>query len=142
MQEAIEAIHATIEVATRQGLARARIALQPQELGDIHIHLSQTSEGLMARVVTQTQAAAQALAEGHSELRQSLSSLGVSLLRLDIGSFEHPDARAGDHRSSERDHTPTGGRSVPAEAPETVLAPDRGGEACEPTSGGLVDVLA
>lgn len=100
MQEMIDAIGATIEVATRQGIARARIDLQPEELGHISIRLSQTSEGLRARVSADTPAGAQALAQGRSELRQSLSSMGLSLLQLDIGSFSHSQARDREERST------------------------------------------
>ena len=99
LEQAIEAVHATIELASRQGIAQARIALHPQELGDIRIHLTQTSDGLVARVMAATPAAAQALAGGHAELRQSLSSLGLSLLRLDIGSFDQPGAQGRDGRT-------------------------------------------
>jgi flagellar hook-length control protein FliK len=100
MQEMIEAIGATIEMATRQGLARARIDLQPEDLGHISIRLSQTSEGLRARVSADTPAGAQALAQGRSELRQSLNSMGLTLLQLDIGSFGHSQAQNREERSA------------------------------------------
>jgi len=58
----IESIHATVEMAARQGMAQARIALEPEELGSLRIHLSQTADGLLARVSADTPAAAQALA--------------------------------------------------------------------------------
>jgi flagellar hook-length control protein FliK len=85
LQQAIETLHATVELAARQGISQARIALRPQELGDIRIHLTQTAEGLLARVTADTPAAAQALAAGHAELRQSLGTLGLNLTRLHIG---------------------------------------------------------
>jgi flagellar hook-length control protein FliK len=100
MQEMIDAIGATIEVAARQGVARARIDLQPEELGHISIRLSQTSEGLRARVSADTPAGAQALAQGRSELRQSLSSMGLSLLQLDVGSFSHSQAEDREEHSA------------------------------------------
>lgn len=90
MQDMIEAIRATIEIAARGGAAQARIALQPEELGHISIRLSQTSSGLLARVTADTAAGAQALSESRSELHQSLSSLNLPLLRLDISSFGQP----------------------------------------------------
>jgi flagellar hook-length control protein FliK len=90
LQEMIDSIGATIELAARQGIAKARIELQPEELGHISIRLSQTSEGLRARVTADTPAGAQALGQGRSELRQSLSSLGLTLLQLDIGSSGQP----------------------------------------------------
>jgi flagellar hook-length control protein FliK len=88
LQQAIETLHGTIELAARQGLSQARIALQPEELGAIRIHLTQTADGLLARVTAETPAAAQALAAGHAELRQSLSALGINLARLHIGAHE------------------------------------------------------
>ncbi len=91
LQGMIDSIRATIEIATKQGMGQARIALQPAELGQIRIHLTQTSDGLLARVTADTPAAAQALAASRGELHQSLSSLGTSLLGLDIGSFKQPE---------------------------------------------------
>jgi flagellar hook-length control protein FliK len=113
MQEVIDAIHATVAMATRQGVAQARIELQPEELGQISIRLSQTSAGLSARVSADTAAGAQALTQGGSELRQSLSSLGVSLLRLDIGSSGQSQAREQGERFS-------GGRSEGSSASTTT----------------------
>ncbi len=98
MQDMIESIRATIEIAARQGATQARIALQPEELGHISIRLSQTSEGLLARVSAETPAAAQALVDGRAELHQSLSSLGLPLLRLDISSFGQSETGAGEGR--------------------------------------------
>jgi flagellar hook-length control protein FliK len=100
MQDMIESIRATIDIAARQGMTQARIALQPEELGAISIRLSQTSAGLLARVSADTPAAAQALADGRSELRQSLSSLGLPLLRLDIGTYGQSEAREREERFS------------------------------------------
>lgn len=95
MQQTIETIHATVALASRQGAASAQIQLEPAELGAVKIHLTQTSEGLLARVSTETAAGARAIASGHSELHQTLSSLGISLLRLDVGgSFARQEASA------------------------------------------------
>jgi flagellar hook-length control protein FliK len=146
MQDMIDSIRATIEVAIRQGTTRARIALQPEELGEIRIHLSQTSEGLLARVTADTPAAAQALASGRAELHHSLSSLGVTLLRLDIGSSGQSDIGGGQGRfpgrsdesgsgpSSRSDEKKAGSQSVPGlEDAQSTIGPAR---------GELVDVLA
>jgi flagellar hook-length control protein FliK len=139
----IEAIHATVELAARQGMAQARIALEPEELGSVRIHLSQTSDGLLARVSADTPDAAQALAGGRAELHQTLSSLGVSLLRLDINSFGQSDTRDSSSGS-------TGGgkprATVPNHEPELTVAQDAAEhEHCTSTGlsgGALVDVLA
>ena len=142
LQQMIESIHATVELAARQGASQARIALQPRDLGEIRIHLSQTSDGLLARVTADSAAAAQTLAGGRSELQQSLSSLGVSLLRLDIGSSGQPQTGereggfAGRSERSSSGGAPEGGEDGgPEQIPATAAA---GGL----ESGGLVDVLA
>jgi flagellar hook-length control protein FliK len=89
MQQQIESLHASVELANRAGAAQARISLQPAELGAVRIHLTQTSAGLIARVSADSAAGAQALAGGQGDLRNLLSSLGVSLLSLDLGGFAH-----------------------------------------------------
>ena len=146
MQEMINSIRATIEIAARQGATQARIALEPEELGQISIHLSQTSEGLLARVSAETPAAAQALADGRSELRQSLSSLGLSLLRLDISSYGQSEARERQDRftaggnssgaSTTSTSTEDGDNAEPVGALEGAAAP------ATIAGGALVDVLA
>ncbi|HYM67884.1 MAG TPA: flagellar hook-length control protein FliK, partial [Patescibacteria group bacterium] len=146
LQQMIDSVRATIEMAARQGVTQARIALQPQELGDIRIHLSQTADGLLARITADTPAAAQALAEGRGELHQSLSSLGVSLLRLDIGSLGQWEARDRGDRFSGRPDDP--GASSRSAAPEEVESGEMVGETVPAggpaglAGGGLVDVLA
>jgi flagellar hook-length control protein FliK len=155
LQQAIEAVNATIELAARGGLAQARIALEPEELGEIRIHLTQTASGLLARVTADSPAAAQALAAGHLELRQSLSSAGLSLARLEIGHGEQMAANTGEGPAQERAGTWTAGdtqqRTRPASS--TVLSgleegeasadagPQEAAPASRPIEGGLVDVL-
>jgi flagellar hook-length control protein FliK len=146
MQEMINSIRATIEIAARQGATQARIALQPEELGQISIHLSQTSEGLLARVSAETPAAAQALADGHSELRQSLSSLGLPLLRLDISSYGQSEARDRQDRFTAGGNSPgPSTRSTSTEdgdAAESLGALEGAAAPAAITGGELVDVLA
>lgn len=141
MRETIETINATVALANRVGAAHATIRLEPAELGTVRIHLSQTSEGLIARVSAETAAGAQAIASGHSELHSTLSSLGVSLLRLDIGAFSHQEGRAGGHAQQ-----PAGPPHRNAPASETDL--EELHAATLPTtlalssSSALIDVLA
>ena len=143
MQEMIDAIHATVAMAARQGIAQARIELQPEELGQISIRLSQTSAGLSARVSADTAAGAQALAQGGSELRQSLSSLGVSLLRLDIGSSGESQTR----EQGERFSGQANGSNAPTST-ATATEDEGFGESSGETRplgaarGEIVDVLA
>jgi flagellar hook-length control protein FliK len=148
LQQAIEAVHATIELATRQGLSQARIALAPAELGEIRIHLSQGAQGLIARVTADTPAAAQALAEGHAELRQSLHSLGLTALHMDTSAFDHAGMQQRDGRAhGPFTFTSNSQRSSGADGEEDqdVLPGDPGDPATgspEVSSGALVDVLA
>ncbi len=98
LQQAIESLHGTIQLAAGQGLTQVRIALEPEGLGEIRIHLTQTAQGLLARISAETPVAAQALAAAHAELHQSLSSLGLNLARLNIG--RHGGATAQDGGTS------------------------------------------
>jgi flagellar hook-length control protein FliK len=141
MQQAIETIHATVALASRQGAAQAQISLEPAELGAVKIHLTQTSEGLIARVSAQTAAGAEAIASGRSELHSTLSSLGVSLLRLDIGSFSGQQTNRGGHAPADLQ------RQSKQERLEEEGEPEATTEASTRTvslyaGGSLVDVLA
>jgi flagellar hook-length control protein FliK len=146
MQDMIDSIRATIQIAARAGIAQARIALQPEELGHISIHLSQTSEGLLARVTAATPAAAEALAASRPELHQMLNSLGVSLLRLDIGSFGQSEARNRDGQFAQSSqgagsasHSTT---SEDGDGAKTIRGVDGAAQPVGAPRGELLDVLA
>ena len=143
MQEMIESVRATIGLAVRQGISQARIALQPAELGEIRVHLSQGADGLVARVTAGSEAAAQALAQGRAELHHSLSTIGTSLLRLEIGAFNQPsrdrERSAGDASAPASARGATGAAgSIEEDEP---AAPIPAAAAAGPR-GDLVDVLA
>lgn len=138
MQETIETIHATVALASRQGAAQAQISLEPAELGAVRIHLTQTAEGLVARVSAETVVGAQAIASGQSELHNTLSSLGISLLRLDVGSFTQEQAQAGE-QSQQRAQQPA--RSTSGTGPEIASTSPASTVSLSSTSA-LVDVLA
>jgi flagellar hook-length control protein FliK len=161
LQEAIESLHGTIQLAARQGLTQARISLQPEELGEIRINLTQTTQGLLARVTAESPAAAQALAAAHAQLRQSLSSLGINLTRLDIGHHELSAQSGGTgpkgngQGGAASGGESSGGRPNRADRSPTIAAPtDPGTEAdslgveelapgtTAPSNGTLIDVLA
>lgn len=146
MQAMVDAIRATVAIAARQGSTQARIALQPEELGGIRIHLSQTSDGLLARLVGETAAGAQALEAGRTELHRTLSSLGLPLLRMDIGSQSQPQANPREERFAGR---PGGGALMGAaqqeqelDGPEQVSGAENTSRHVELAGGGLVNVLA
>lgn len=156
LQQAIETLHGTIQLAARQGLTQARIALEPEGLGEIRVHLTQTTQGLLARVTAETPVAAQALAAAHAELRQTLSSLGLNLARLDVGRHGHSatqdgstalggggrggsgggEASARGARSGRADATAVPPASVPDHEVTTDAQP-----APAPSRGALLDVL-
>ncbi len=153
LAQAVEALNATIELAARQGISQARIALHPAELGAIRIHLSQTSEGLLARVTADTPAAAQALATGHAELRQSLGELGLGSVRLHIAHAGPPaqgEAGAGaqGREAGRRAGEARLPRSLPATRPVGAVAAADDAQAAAETepltpnhSGRALDVL-
>jgi hypothetical protein len=159
LQEAIESLHGTIRLAAGQGLAQARILLQPEELGEIRINLTQTAQGLLARVSAESPAAAQALAAAHAQLRQSLSSLGLNLTRLDIGHHD-PSSQSGgmDSKGNGQSRAARGegssesrpGRSARSPASAATAAPEidspmsaeNAPSTITPLHGTLIDVLA
>lgn len=143
MQEMIDAIHATVAMAARQGIAQARIELQPEELGQISIRLSQTSSGLSVRVSADTAAGTQALTQSGSELRQSLSSLGVSLLRLDIGSSGQSQTyEQGERFSGQTSGSNASTSAIAANDNESLDEPDSEPRPLGVARGEIVDVLA
>jgi flagellar hook-length control protein FliK len=157
LQEAIESLHGTIQLAARQGLTQARISLQPEELGAIRINLTQTTQGLLARVTAESPAAAQALAAAHAQLRQSLSSLGIDLTRLDIGHHDPAPSGGADAKDSGQGSAARGesfgggrpGRSTAIAAPadpetetDSPVAEEPAPATTTPSNGTLIDVLA
>jgi hypothetical protein len=152
LQQALDELDGTIQLAARQGLAQARIALEPAELGEIRIHLVQTAAGLIARVTAGTSAVAQALVGGHGELRQSLTSLGLNLATLELGHHEQaahggPTAEHGHNGAAGRgesgQRSPRGERGEVDNSTSDIQIEQ---QAVAPTqsqgNGALVDVLA
>jgi flagellar hook-length control protein FliK len=143
MQEMIDSIRATIEIATRHGVAQAQIQLQPEELGHISIRISQTNEGLRARVSADTPAGVQALNQDRSELRQSLSSLGLSLLQLDIGSSGQSQTHdSGEHLPERSEGSKPSTASATGEEDKALDAPSGISRPNGAALGEIVDVLA
>jgi flagellar hook-length control protein FliK len=144
LAHAVETVHLTVSAAAQRGVTRARIALRPEELGGVEVHLRHTAEGLSARVVAEAPEAAHLLSQAAGELRRTLEAQGLSLLRIDV-------ATAGDERSAgtgagAAGHEQRDGRRHPG-------APASGSGALETDTpivertielpnGALVDVLA
>jgi flagellar hook-length control protein FliK len=138
LSEAVETVKTTIELGSRQGFSQAKIQLAPATLGQITIHLQKTSDGIVAKVVADTSAAAQTMQQGGDDLRRSLQNSGLHLLRLDIETRgdQRGSANAGGHTSQSQR---TGGDQESASAgddgasqPTTIVLPN----------GALVNVLA
>jgi hypothetical protein len=140
LEQAVETVRLTVSAAARNGVTRARIALRPEELGGVEVHLRHTAEGLSARVVAEVPEAAHLLAQAAGELRRTLEQQGVNVVRIDVGIAGDEAAGAGAGDREQRDARRNGGGSAAGDAPETDLPiPDR---TIELPNGALVDVLA
>jgi flagellar hook-length control protein FliK len=116
-----------------------RIRLSPPELGDVRVQLQQTSEGLVARVVADHQAAAQTLQQSAGDLRRALEASGVSLLRLDIGSSDGQSEGAGNGGEGSES---SGGGTVAGDAADELENGETLSTTVSLSSGAVVDVLA
>ncbi len=150
LEQAVETVRLTLRASADRGVSHARISLTPRELGGIEVHLRQTADGLVARVVAEHATAAQLLQHAGGELRRSLESQGLNLLRLDIGASGEQAARNGDRRALADGFADGDGRGSRGDASDP-LAPLDGATDADLTSttttlalpnGALVDVLA
>ncbi|HEX5225006.1 MAG TPA: flagellar hook-length control protein FliK [Solirubrobacteraceae bacterium] len=143
LAEIIERVNATVQLAARQGLSQARIALEPEELGQVRIHLTQTRDGLIARVAADSPEAARALLSGRGELAHSLRSLGSSLLSLDISSSGEQGVHGQARGSAAGTPENSGSRRAPQDgATDTDHTQPQEGARPDSPKGALVDVLA
>jgi len=146
LEHAIETVRLTLRAAADRGVTQARISLNPRELGSIEVHLRQTADGLVARVVAQHAAAAQLLQQNGADLRRTLESQGLNLLRLDIGaSGEQGGRQAAANGGASGDGASPGADGDAADEPLT--APDGAAQTTATATlalpnGALVDVLA
>jgi flagellar hook-length control protein FliK len=143
LEHAVETVRLALHAAAERGVARARISLTPRELGGIEVHLRQTADGLVARVVAEHATAAQLLQHAGGELRRSLEAQGVNVLRLDIGASGEQGGRMRERRAQ------TAAGSRPAPGVDDPLDPlDGAADAASTTTtlalpnGAVVDVLA
>jgi flagellar hook-length control protein FliK len=152
LDHAVETVRLALRAAADRGVTHARISLTPRELGSIEVHLRQTADGLVARVVAEHATAAQLLHDAGGELRRQLESQGLTLLRLDIGASGEQGGRAADRQALANragafaDGDGSGRNRGGADATDP-LAPLDGAETSTTTTlalpnGALVDVLA
>jgi flagellar hook-length control protein FliK len=142
LAQAVETVRLTINASAQRGVTRARIALRPEELGGVEVHLRHTAEGLSARVVAEVPEAAHLLAQAAGELRRTLEQQGVNIVRIDVGTAgdEAAGTGAGAAGNEQRGGRRHGGSTAAGDAPETELPIP--GRTIELPNGALVDVLA
>jgi flagellar hook-length control protein FliK len=121
-------------VASSGGVTHARIALHPESLGSVDVHIRSTAEGLVARVVAHTNEAVQTLQQSANDLRQSLEDQGLNVMSLDIGT-------AGERKAGGREHE-GGQQGGPADEAAAIEAESTTTETLRLPTGVLVDVLA
>ncbi len=141
LQDAVDAVRATFTAANQAGISSARISLSPASLGGIKISLTQTPDGLVARVATDHPEAAQTLQQNAGDLKRSLEASGMSLLRLDIGSTGQQSLSgfSGSDQEGSAPGSQTGGDPDAVDADETSNPTEL---TIELSSGSLVNVLA
>jgi len=148
LEHAVETVRLALRHGAERGVTHARISLTPRELGSIEVHLRQTADGLVARVVAEHGAAAQQLQQAGAELRRSLEQQGVTVLQLDIGASGDEASRRGAAFDAAGAFSDRRGRGRDASA--EALDETGGGDAADTSSvttlqlpnGALVDVLA
>jgi flagellar hook-length control protein FliK len=143
MQQAVETVRLTLSAAAQRGVTRARIALRPEELGGVEVHLRHTAEGLSARIVAEAPEAARLLGQAAGELRRTLEAQGLNLVRIDVGTAggDAAGTGAGATGSEQRDGRRTAGgqNGDPSGADTDLPIADT---TIELPNGALVDVLA
>lgn len=143
LARAAETVEHVLRLASNRGVTHARIALTPESLGSIDVHLRHTADGVVAKVVAHSAESVQQLQQAATDLRQQLEGQGVNLLSLDIGhsaADEGSAARAGagfgdEDRGNSRGRA-DGGDAAAADA-ETIV-----NSTLRLPNGVLVDVLA
>jgi flagellar hook-length control protein FliK len=141
LHQAVETVQAVVKMAQSSGVTRARVALHPEQLGGIEIHLSSTKDGVTARVVADAAQAANVLRHAGEELRRSLESQGINLVRFDVGTAGGQQERRStfgqEPGSGSNGRTPTDSKE------ETEVTSDTTQEkTVQLPNGVLVDVLA
>jgi flagellar hook-length control protein FliK len=140
LHQAVETVQAVVKMAQTNGVTRARVALHPEQLGGLEIQLTSTKDGVSARVLADAAQAANVLRHAGEELRRSLESQGINLVRFDVGTA------GGEQRRSNFGQEPgsgSNGRTPTDSMEETEVTSDTTQEkTVQLPNGVLVDVLA
>jgi flagellar hook-length control protein FliK len=142
LSRAAENVEHVLRLAANRGVTHARIALNPESLGSVDVHLRHTSDGLVATVVAHSPEAVQQLQQAAADLRRQLEGQGVNLLSLDIGQSSDERAAGGTGSAfaddqGERNSSPGAAGDVAGADEETTV-----NSTLQLPNGVLVDVLA
>ncbi len=142
--QAVETVRLTMHAASERGVTRARIALRPEELGGVEVHLRHSAEGLSARVVAEGPEAAQLLQQAAGELRRSLEQQGLTLVRLDVATSGDDPAADGTGAGAAGHEDREGRRAYGGHAGPDASDHDLpiAEQTIELANGTLVDILA
>lgn len=140
LQNAVDSVRATFSTISATGAASARITLSPASLGGITVSLSQTSEGLVARLTAEHPETVATLTQNAGQLRQSLAESGINVISLEIGTTGDGTVGGGDGQaqqqsSSQQSPTYSSTNTVESTSTEVDYLVGAG-------SGNLVDILA
>ncbi len=147
LERAPQAVAQLLHVATQRGVSHARIALRPEELGGIEIHLQTSAAGLTAHVIADSPEAARLLSQASEDLRRSLARHDLTLVSLDVSTsgerqqdFAASSGGWGERQSEGRPTRTTrnGAETGAADIAEVTTATS----VIELPDGLLVDVLA
>jgi flagellar hook-length control protein FliK len=142
LHQAVETVQAVIRMAQTNGVTRVRVALHPEQLGGLEIHLRSTPDGIVAKVVADAAQAANVLRHAGEELRRSLEGQGLNLVRFDVATAGGQGERRSDFGHDEPS-TGSNGRTPAASVEDTDAPTDTTQETTvQLPNGVLVDVLA
>jgi len=149
LEHAVETVRLALRAGAERGVTHARISLTPRELGTIEVHLRQTADGLVARVVAEHASAAQQLQQAGTDLRRQLEQSGINVLQLDIGASGEQGGQAAGRQAFGAFGDGDDGRAGRGTSDDDdPLAALDGADDTTPTTtlalpnGALVDVLA
>lgn len=83
-RQVLEAALSRMSIAVREGMAQARIQLDPPSLGRLHIDLRMQDGAMSAKLTVETAWAKDAVMSGLRELREALQRQGVSLENFSV----------------------------------------------------------
>ena len=83
-RQVLEAALSRMSIAVREGMAQARIQLDPPSLGRLHMDLRMQDGAMSAKLTVETAWAKDAVMSGLRELREALQRQGVSLENFSV----------------------------------------------------------